>query len=426
MADQSSILGATVQGAKGLISWLGRPLGPVRKRSSGHQPLADIALAQPRAPKVPTEALSLPDGEIIDWAMAAENGAQLLDDVVAFILRYVALPDKQADAAALWVIHSHALDAFDATPYLAITSAEKRSGKTRLLEVLELLVARPWLTGRVTTAVLARKVDKECPTLLLDESDSAFKAGKVYAEELRGILNTGHRRGGKASVCVGQGAFRDFSTFCAKAIAGIGKLPDTVADRSITLHLKRRAPHEHVERFRARDARAAAAPLLVGLAQWAAGSVSILREARPDIPSELDDRAADSWEPLLAIAELVGGNWQHRARKAAVAISAGEAREDDSLGVQLLADIADVIGDCDKITTSELLNGLRAIGTAPWRVFGQKEKPLDARRLAALLRPYGIKPITFRVCKSTPKGYERHAFEDAWARYTPRLSATSR
>ena len=139
------------------------------------------------------------------------------------------------------------------TPYLAITSAEKQCGKTRLLEVLDLLVSNPWLTGKVSAACLIRKIDSQKPTLLLDESDAAFNGEKEYAEVLRGVLNTGHRRGGHASCCVGQGVnitFKDFHTFCPKAIAGIGKLPDTVADRSIPIRLKRRAPGEPVERFR--------------------------------------------------------------------------------------------------------------------------------------------------------------------------------
>src|SRR5262249_47955765 len=148
----------------------------------------------------------------------------------------------------------HALKAARETPYLAIHSAEKQSGKTRLLEVLELLVHKPWLTGRVTAPCLIRKVDHVSPTLLLDESDAAFNGEKEYAEALRGILNTGHREDGKASCCVGQGAnvtFKDFRTYCAKAVAGIGRnLPDTVMDRSIPILLKRQVAGEKVARFR--------------------------------------------------------------------------------------------------------------------------------------------------------------------------------
>jgi hypothetical protein len=99
----------------------------------------------------------------------------MLDTLADFVRRYVVLTPAQATVIALWIVHTHAIEGADCTPYLAITSAEKRSGKTRLLEVLQQLVARSWFTGRATAAVLARKVDAESPTLLLDESDAAFK-----------------------------------------------------------------------------------------------------------------------------------------------------------------------------------------------------------------------------------------------------------
>src|SRR5919202_1265859 len=169
-------------------------------------------------------------------AEGAEDGAELLERLVSFIRRYVALSEDQTILSALWIVHTHAFDAADTTPYLNIKSAEKRSGKTRFLEVLSLIAARSWLTGRVTAAVLVRKVAAQTPALLLDESDAAFKGDREYAETLRGVLNAGFRRGGVASLCVGQGAnitYEDFPVYCPKAIAGIGKLPDTVADRSI-------------------------------------------------------------------------------------------------------------------------------------------------------------------------------------------------
>lgn len=116
----------------------------------------------------------------------------LLTDVQNFIRRYVVLTDDQVVAVAFWTVHTRAIAAADCTPYLQITSATKRAGKTRLLEVLESIVCRPWLTGRTSAAALTRKIDGEQPTLLLDESDAAFKGEKEYAEALRGILNSGY------------------------------------------------------------------------------------------------------------------------------------------------------------------------------------------------------------------------------------------
>jgi hypothetical protein len=217
----------------------------------------------------------------------ANDGAQLFDRIMVFVRRFVSLSESQARVVAVWAVHTHAFDAADSTPYLAITSAEKQSGKTRLLEVFLTLVANPWFTGRVTAAVLTRKIDADQPVLLLDESDAAFGGEKEYAEALRGVLNTGHRRGGTASCCVGQGAnlgFKDFSTFCPKAIAGIGKLPDTVADRAILIRLKRAARVEKIERFRLRYIETEAAHLKTQIETWCQAALPQLRNARPQLP----------------------------------------------------------------------------------------------------------------------------------------------
>jgi hypothetical protein len=121
------------------------------------------------------------------------EGRALLGDLDALLKRYVILTVHQRHVVALWVMHTHTFAAFETTPYLWVTSAMKQSGKTRLLEVLELVVAKPWLTGRLSAAVLVRKVDAEGPTLLLDETDAAFKAESDYTEAIRAILNSGYR-----------------------------------------------------------------------------------------------------------------------------------------------------------------------------------------------------------------------------------------
>ena len=352
--------------------------------------------------------------------------ASLLENVRTFIRRYVVLSDAQADAITLWTAHTHAFDAAESTPYLAITSAEKRSGKTLLLEVLELIVSRPWLTGRVSAAALYRRVDKERPTLLLDESDSAFKSGEEYAESLRGVLNTGYRRSGSTTVCVGQGAnmtYGIFSTFAPKAVAGIGRLPDTVEDRSISIVLRRKAPGETAARFKYRKAREEAASLKQGLEAWASHSESLV-EAEPDLPEALDDRAKDGWEVLLAIADLAGDGWSQRGRIAALALSVGDSREDESEGVLLLAHIRDIFaerGDPDKITSADLVRALVRMEEAPWGDL--KGRSLDARGLSVRLKPFRIKSGTIRLDgedkKPTLKGYYRESFVPEWARYLP-------
>jgi len=363
------------------------------------------------------------------WKPQSFDGAEQLTAICKFVRRFVSLSESQAVVVSLWVTHTHNVDSADTTPYLAITSAEKQCGKSRLLEVLQTMVAEPWLTGRVTAAVLVRKIDGDKPTLLLDESDAAFGAEKEYAEALRGILNTGHRRGGVASLCVGKGSsitFKDFTTFCPKAIAGIGKLPDTVADRSIPIRLKRAAPGEIVERFRLRNVMPEAIGLRGKLKTWCTSIAEKLRDARPTLPDELSDRQQDGVEPLLAIADVAGNGWPEIARAAVVQLCTDSQNADDSIGVRLLTDIRQILEarDTDKISSTALTDALAAIETSPWGEWSHG-KPITAPKLARLLRPFGVTPHTVRMGSETSKGYDLVDFEDAFRRYLRPPSSSS-
>jgi hypothetical protein len=391
--------------------------------------LVNLESADGHAPKLGCPETLFPEAGRVEGngpkPAEAPSGVELLVNLIGFIRRFVALSEAQVLLLALWIVHTHALGAADTTAYLNIRSAEKRSGMTRLLEVLFLLVARAWFTGRVTPAVLVRKVAEETPTLLLDESDAAFKGDREYAETLRGVLNAGFRRGGVASLCVGQGAnltYEDFPVFSPKAIAGIGTLPDTVADRSIPIELQRRRPTERVERFRLRKVGTEALPLQEAAATWAEAHLEALAEAEPELPEELDDRAQDIIEPLLAIADEAGGEWPKRAREAAVALLTGEHREDsESLGVRLLRDTRHVfdLEGTDRLPTGKIIDRLRDPDDTPWRAL--RGEPLDASRLARMLRVYSIRPEKMREGSATFRGYRRASFEDSWARYLPAI-----
>jgi hypothetical protein len=349
--------------------------------------------------------------------MTTADLSALLDNIQAMLRRYVVLNEHQQTTVTLWTAHTHAIDAAESTPYLNISSAMKGSGKTRMLEVLEPIVARAWLTGRTSASALVRKVDRDHPTLLLDESDATFAGEKEYAEALRGVLNTGYRHSGKATLCVGKGAnigIRDFSTFCPKAIAGIGALPDTVAHRSISIELHRRTSDEPCDRWRERDGHQQATPLHDGLAAWAERSVPWLQECRPGLPSELGDRQADVWEPLLAIASLAGGDWPARAWDAAVILS--RTTEDTDVLIELLGDLAAVLrnDDRDAVPTKELLAILTAREDGPWATW-RNDKPITARGLARLLGRLRIYPANLR----SERGYRIPPLRDVFRRYLP-------
>ncbi len=368
----------------------------------------------------------------------AVPGETLLRDVGAFLQRFVRfLSTHQVTAVSLWVLHTHAIDAAEATPYLAITSAEKQSGKTRALEVLELLVRRPWCTIRPSEPVLFRTIAAECPSLLLDEVDTIFRDKVGTFEGHRALLNAGHRRGATVARCVNDGKtikLERFQVFCAKALAGIGELPDTVADRSIPIRLKpRRRDTEPVERFRPREVAVEAVHLRAALTRWAEEHLDVLRGARPEIPASISDRAADGWEPLLAIADLAGGDWPQTAQEAAIALHSDPLAQEDTLGVQLLRAIRETFetAAAHRLATADLLSALVTREDGPWAEWwgeavakGNTQGP--GSRLARLLRPYRIISRDIRTDNGTLKGYMRSDFEDAFTRYAPSPPPESR
>jgi hypothetical protein len=315
--------------------------------------------------------------------------------------------------------------------YLHIQSPLPECGKSRLLEVLEALVEHPWFTGRVTAAVLMRKIDAEHPVLLLDESDAAFGGDKEYAEALRGQLNTGFHRSGKASACVGQGSnlsYKDFSTFGPKAIAGIGRLDPTIESRSIPIALKRRTKAETIAKWRRRDAHAAAEPLRTRLAAVMATAVETLKGARPTMPDGLGDRAEDVLEPLFAIADLAGGDWPERTRRAAVTLMGTAARvaqeTEQNLGLELLADIRTIFEDHDNpaaLRSEDIIKDLVAIDDRPWATFGKSQKPITAHRLRLMLKRFDVHPGgQMWVAGKNVRGWRLASFAEAFDRYIPR------
>jgi hypothetical protein len=360
--------------------------------------------------------------------------AGALDNTESFLRRFVVFPSPhEAVAAALWTAHTHVVDAAEVSPYLQVTSPEKRSGKTRLLDVLELLVRKPWRAVSPSEAVIYRKVEADQPTLLLDEVDTTFGTrASERTEGIRALLNAGNRRGTTVPRMVGEGRkmrVHDFPTFCPKVLAGIGQLPDTVADRSIAVSLQRRARNEPVERFRYRAAKAAAADVRAALMDALDTVAETLGGARPDIPDSLGDRAADSWEPLLAIADAAGGRWPGRARAAALArqCERPEDLDDASLSLLLLADSRAVFErlKAERIPTTTLIDELLVDDERPWREMGRSGKPLNAHGLGRLLRPYQVRPALMKFESVPGRGYRRVDLEPVWDRYLPALTAAT-
>jgi hypothetical protein len=327
------------------------------------------------------------------------------------------------------VLHTHAFDGAHATPYLVIRSAVKRGGKTRLEEVLGLLVRGPWRIAAASESALFRKISAERPALLLDEVDAIWGARAEGTEPIRAILNAGNRPGVAVSRVVGEGANLrpvDFSVYCPKILAGIitARWPDTVLDRSIIIDLQRKKPGEKVDRFRYRKGRAATEQLRVELARWAAEHVDVLRDAEVELPAGLDDRAAESWEPLFAIADLAqresGDGWGAIAWRAAIRLASARV-EDDAHGILALIAIRAIFGEHEALHSSAIVEQLNHDEQLPFGDY-RKGDGLNSRGLAKLLNPFAIKPHPVRVAGKQARGYHNDQFADAWARYceTPR------
>jgi putative DNA primase/helicase len=345
------------------------------------------------------------------------DGASLLNALAAAFARFLVLAEGAAEALALWTLHTHAHDAARVSPILAVTSPQKRCGKTKTLDVLGPVVRRPLPASNITSAALFRATEVYRPTLLIDEADTFLDD----ADELRGILNSGHSRSAAFVIrTVGDDHEpRIFTTWAPKAIAKIGRLSGTLFDRSIPIRMARKLPADRIERLteaeveRLRDhARRAA--------RWVNDNFVALRDADPPTPVGLHDRAADNWRPLLAIADVAGGGWPDRAR-VAIARLADEDEGDEAAPVLLLADVRDLFAArrVDRLPSADLADALSKLEERPWPEW-KHGKAITQRQVAILLRPFRIVPTAVRMPDGkTPRGYHRDQFADAWRRYLP-------
>jgi hypothetical protein len=286
-------------------------------------------------------------------------------------------------------------------------------------------VRNPLRTSGATPAALFRAIEAERPTILLDEIDVVFSGHSALSEPIRGLLDSGNREGGNHLRAVPDGdgwTAAKFSTFGPKCLAGIdkGDFPETITDRAIILRISRKKSEQKVAPFRYRDAEEQAAPLRKEAERWAEPNIEALAAARPEGPPSLSDRAMDAAEPLLAIADQLGGDWPEMARYAVEQLHQAEQSQENTPQLMLLAAIRKLIAHEEdrRWPSKDLLDKLNNEvdgEDAPWL----EDKGLTAHSLAKLLRPFKIEPMSIRIGQQTLKGYKTEAFQDAWERYLP-------
>jgi hypothetical protein len=358
-------------------------------------------------------AVALPQIEL--WPEAV-NGAQTLNEIAETCRRYVALPLGGADALALWCAHTHLFDAFVCSPRLNISSPERGCGKTTLRDVVSLFVPRPLLTENLSVAVLFRLVHAYAPVIFADEYDAWLRDN----EELRGLLNAGHRRGAKVYRCEGdRHEVRGFNAYAAAVLCGIGALPGTLHDRSIVLRVERAKKGELRARFDPRHTEKEN-ELCRKLARWCADNRERIAACDPALPNGVFNRQADNWRPLFAIAEVAGGDWLKRCADAFEKLTRQTDAQRGSIRLELLADMQVVFrqSQIERIFSRDLVEALVAMSDGPWPE-AWRGRPITERWLAQKLAGFDVQPKTLRIGAQRAKGYEKADFQNAFERYLP-------
>jgi hypothetical protein len=371
----------------------------------------------------------------------------LLDEISAAIRSHVVLSAHAATALALWVVHTYVFDTRDAVAYVAIESPEKRCGKTTLLSVLAGLACRALVASNITVSALFRVIDDAGPTLLIDEADTFMGGNSV----MRGILNCGntwrtayvlrlsgrkgcgprpkaaHAKEGELVVPKqSEGGSLDsslvrYSCWCPKVIAMIGRVPDTIADRSIVVRLERKLVTEKCAPLTDFKPETITAKCV----RFADDNSELIARAALETVPGLNDRAADTFEPLFVLARMAGPEWFERAAEAALFLTSSQ--NSDLQGAGLLLDILTIFVECnvEKMFSRSVVSCLRGDGEWIASAFFSG-KPLNELLLAQTLRPYGIRPVHIRVGEEINKGYRLDDFKNCLKRYVPRIDVDAR
>ena len=345
------------------------------------------------------------------------SGESLMASLDATIRRYLVAPDQSPRIMAAWSILTYLADDVNVLPMLVFASPTKRSGKTTALELIRRLSNRPIMASSITPAALFRIVDKVKPTLIIDEADTIFKEN----DDLRTLVNASFTRNAAVAIRVQGNDLepRSFSTFSPKALALIGELPDTIADRSLIIPMRRKRADEVVERLRA-DRDMGFEDLRSKIARWVIDNKEAILSHDPEVPEGLDDRQADCWREIFRIVDVIGGKWPEQVRNDAKLICQDNA-EDTDIKVTLLEDIRSyILGLVDQkyVESARIVRYLIELEDRPWAEW-KRGAGLTTNALAGLLRSFSIKSKTVRIVQKTAKGYAISDFDEAFSRYLP-------
>ena len=341
--------------------------------------------------------------------------AELLDLISAKFKEHVKFQDESdADALALWVAMTYVMEHLEIAPMLYVTSPEPMCGKSTVMKLLKVFCHRAEMVSKITPAAIYRLIERDQPTLLIDEADRFLRGNN----ELNGIINAGHARF-EATVIINKklpdGNYEpiEVPVWCAKAIAGIGKQDNTLTSRSIVISLRRKLISESVKptRFNMFQEHEF---VRASLAAWAANFEPISEREMEPFLKATTDRGTDNWLPLGIIAKRINPEWLERVQ---AALNKIELRQSDGLqsaGVQLLSDVHDVVWECSRPewSSTDLYNAVVHNDENDWSVFNHG-RPITKKKFTQMLSDFDIKPTK----RSNANVFYVADLEDAFERY---------
>jgi hypothetical protein len=354
-----------------------------------------------------------PEKPPVDGAKVLDDGAKVLDEAVDFIRRFVILPSAAyADVCAVWAAGTHAYQAFQSYPRLGFVSDHPASGKSRAMMINGLLCAKTKTLTNYTAAVLVRWLTKG-RTVALDETDTIFRTDRS-APLMQAALNDGFTFKGVADKCSGGDDVTEKSIYCPVMFGGLRRLPPATMSRSLLVYMEQRKPEQKIDSYMARLHDPQGEAIGAALGDWAGSVAAELASAWPDLPDGCEDRTADCWWALFAIADVAGRDWPDRIRAAYAELTKGITAEPEKPPLQrLLEDIGTVWTAGDRIGSAELVKALKSLQGTPWATWWPDA--VAPREMAAMLRGAGIEPRKIRIPGRAPvQGYYRADFEDAF------------
>lgn len=364
-----------------------------------------------------TTAAAVEVVEVLEPYSGAVDGTYLLKTMKDFISDYVILPPGAAVALSLWLLASYCMGVWSLFPKILISSPDKRCGKSTLLEIMEVFAYRALMASNISSSAIFRCIQLFTPTLILDEADTFMKNNP----EMNGILNAGHKRRMAFTIrnetVDGGYVPTKFDVWCPQIIAGIGRQQGTLHDRSIGIDMKRKIDSETVIKL-PHNAYEQGEVIRRKCLKWAAVNKAALLSTKVNVPACGNDRTQDNWGPLFTVAEVVGGKWPKKVRKAYIALNAAAMNAPSSLGEELLKDVRTVFRSQagDKMHSITLVEELVAMEDRPWADMGNGTS-LNQNNLARMLKAYDCHTCDVRLGKSVKKGYEAKPLDDAFTRY---------